>query len=341
MCSSGLSMNFKALWRCRHRLLRRRPSFLTEAERLLEETAREDDVRASVAADAAGHDPLEISVTTMAGDVIALPPLPVSIRLIDLKRVIKEELHIPPCVQKLMLADKLLTDDDSATLFNVFDLGSSKGAQVELHVVRGALLELDSAQEVLLQATARGDHAAMEEMLDYGASANGRPELCEITPMLLAVAADDAVATSMLREAGAEEPCMETRHACMGTAFRKLDLAGVVRFLAKGESPNRRLRRGQGITDTNHGTPLHACCVQNRLPGATALVELLLRLGAEMNAADHEGDTVLASARFYRAKDIYMVLRRRGATMAGPFYNYPGASLLRLVGAVPSLDDPF
>eukprot|EP00929_Paragymnodinium_shiwhaense_P048745 TRINITY_DN24606_c0_g2_i2.p1 TRINITY_DN24606_c0_g2~~TRINITY_DN24606_c0_g2_i2.p1 ORF type:complete len:278 (+),score=60.57 TRINITY_DN24606_c0_g2_i2:111-944(+) len=277
----------------------------------------------------------------MAGDVIALPPLPVSIRLIDLKRVIKEELHIPPCVQKLMLADKLLTDDDSATLFNVFDLGSSKGAQVELHVVRGALLELDSAQEVLLQATARGDHAAMEEMLDYGASANGRPELCEITPMLLAVAADDAVATSMLREAGAEEPCMETRHACMGTAFRKLDLAGVVRFLAKGESPNRRLRRGQGITDTNHGTPLHACCVQNRLPGATALVELLLRLGAEMNAADHEGDTVLASARFYRAKDIYMVLRRRGATMAGPFYNYPGASLLRLVGAVPSLDDPF
>merc|ERR1711933_559003 len=100
-------------------------------------------------------------------------------------------------------------------------------------------------------------------------------------------------------------PNMEPRAMSLAQAFRRGDLTDVVRFFALGGAdPNVRLRRGEGVRDTDHGYPLHACCALHERAGALALVELLCRLRADLGARDGEGDSALAHARYFGAKDI-------------------------------------
>ena len=89
-----------------------------------------------------------------------------------------------------------------------------------------------------------------------------------------------------------------------------------------GEDVNAWLLRGDGILDTSGGTPLHACCAQHALPGAAAVVTLLCRLRADVNAGDSEGDSPLAHARYFGAKEIEQVLRSYGAKLKGPYYQF-------------------
>lgn len=100
------------------------------------------------------------------------------------------------------------------------------------------------------------------------------------------------------------------------------NLRAVVRCLARGEDVNTWLRRGDGVQDTSGGTPLHACCAQHQLPGATAVVALLCNLRADVNAGDSEGDSPLAHARYFGAKEMEELLRAHGAQLRGPYYQY-------------------
>merc|ERR1712187_461354 len=113
---------------------------------------------------------------------------------------------------------------------------------------------------------------------------------------------------------------MKPSNGSLNRAFQRHDLPDVVRLLAKGANPNIQLARGEGIRDTNTGTPLHACCALHGLQGATAVVELLCRLGAGTSSPDTEGDSPLAHARYFGASEIYMALEDRGAKLQGPYY---------------------
>jgi len=50
----------------------------------------------------------------------------------------------------------------------------------------------------------------------------------------------------------------------------------------------------------------------------------LIKKGADLAAGDAEGDTPLAHARYFGAKEIYQVLEGNGAELGGPFYKYRG-----------------
>lgn len=140
-------------------------------------------------------------------------------------------------------------------------------------------------------------------------------------PLAFAVAAGNEAAAKLLRDAGAVEPNLEPRSGTLGRALGRGDVADSVRLLAQGTDPNVRLRRGEGVRDTDHGCPLHACCALHERLGVSALAELLCRLRADPAAKDCEGDSALAHARYFGAGEIYEVLKEHGAKVEGPFYS--------------------
>mmetsp|Transcript_7643 Transcript_7643/g.27995 ORF Transcript_7643/g.27995 Transcript_7643/m.27995 type:complete len:97 (-) Transcript_7643:268-558(-) len=54
---------------------------------------------------------------------------------------------------------------------------------------------------------------------------------------------------------------------------------------------------------------------------AAAVVALLCRLRADLDAKDAEGDSPLSHARYFGAEAIYEVLERQGAKLEGPYYS--------------------
>ncbi|CAJ1341257.1 unnamed protein product [Effrenium voratum] len=140
-------------------------------------------------------------------------------------------------------------------------------------------------------------------------------------PFFVARAAKDSKAEGLLRDAGASESDDED-FASLRKAFAAKSLSGAVKCLARGADVNTWLRRGDGVMDTSGGTPLHACCAQHGQPGAAAVVALLLRMRADINAGDSEGDSPLAHARYFGAKEIEQLLRQHGGQLKGPYYQY-------------------
>lgn len=304
-----------------------------------------------------------VAVTILSGERVELPVMSAHAPFQELKDAVKQQWGMPLVAQRFILAGKLLdaddgmevgealagasevqTADDSEALEELQDpsapAASSQPIVVELSVVRAVLpaevqMRLD---RILLQATARGEHERMKEALGEGARVNwiaatssDPPRSCP-EPLMMAFSAGDEVASRILHEAGAIEPDMLPKTSSLGQAFRKSDLLDVVRHLARGSSPNTRLHLGEGIRDTAHGTPLHACCAMHKLEGAAAVVELLCRLGADPDSRDAEGDSPLAHARYFGADEVYDVLKANGAQVQGPYYSTVHIAGRRLLG---------
>jgi len=141
-----------------------------------------------------------------------------------------------------------------------------------------------------------------------------------ITPLMMALAADDQDMTRDLRECGAEEPDMTPSHPTIVGAFEARDFVDIVRHLAAGADVDTKLRRGQGVQDSAFGTPLHALAALHRKPGAYELTQLLVRKGANLDAPDAEGDSPLAHARYFGASKLVQLLQGLGAETKGPYY---------------------
>jgi len=281
-----------------------------------------------------------------------------------LKVAVKQQWGMPFVAQRFILDGTLLVADDSTevgvALAPVRDsdceeatLTSSTTRTAEPHVVELSVVRAVLPPEVQLQidrmlliATASGDHEAMAGALAEGASVNcvaahvdaaspmKKAELMRSLPdpLLIALAARDEAAAMILRDAGATEPDTQPKMATLGQAFRKADLSDVARHLVHGASPNLRLHLGEGIRDTAHGTPLHACCAMHHLDGAAAIAALLCRLGADAAARDAEGDSPLAHARYFGANEVYDVLKANGAQVQGPYYSTVHIAGRRLLG---------
>lgn len=289
---------------------------------------------------ASGADLRVIVVTNINGDCLEFRPLPAETPLLAIKQAVKERWHMPLGTQRFVVAERCIQASDAEPISRAFaspqprhhcskevDEGpedKEEVSRIEVGVVRTELPMEDQLRMdgLLACATARGDHAEMEIALAEGARPAGLPGDKSMTPLMLALAAQDAHAVALLRDAGAnDEACMRPKTATIGHALRAGDLADVVRHLANGVDPNVRLPQGQGIRDTSSGTPLHACCALHRLPNVTALVQLLLQLGADPIAPDGEGDSPLAHARYFGADEVYKVLQRHGAKIQGPYYS--------------------
>mmetsp|Transcript_24071 Transcript_24071/g.55598 ORF Transcript_24071/g.55598 Transcript_24071/m.55598 type:complete len:367 (+) Transcript_24071:71-1171(+) len=303
-----------------------------------------------------------LAVTRPSGDRLELLPFPPSATFKALKLAVKEQLAIPCIQQQFVVGSAKIEASDTDSICRVL-AGSHEvdltAGVVELGLVRvlPPALEQDKLDKVLLMATAAGDHEQMKEALLEGASSSccaagslAREACCksteeageegvtprapvgaDFTPMLLAAATSDSEAIAILRSHGNQESSsLEARSRHIGIAFRYRDFADVVRFLGKGADPNTRLPRGLGVQDTNHGTLLHACCAMHTAPGAAPLMELLLRLGASLDAPDAEGDPPLAHARYFGAHELYDVLEVHGARLTGPYYTRFPLGLNRL-----------
>lgn len=241
---------------------------------------------------------------------------------------------MPIAAQQFVFNCKVLEVQDQDRFSSVFaalvgdeeavELMEDNDAVIELTCVGIALPEdvqhrLDSD---LLVAAAEGDHQHISFCLSEGASVGGIGTVdCALTPTHLATAAHDSVAVDLLRMAGAGEPSMRASLLDIKLALRSGHLLDVVRLLAQRADPDTSLRQGDGLRDTTSGTPLHALCALHKKPGAVAVVALLCRLRANVDAHDNEGDSPLAHAKYFDAPEIYAILEKHGAQVQGPFYS--------------------
>eukprot|EP00931_Biecheleriopsis_adriatica_P051273 TRINITY_DN29719_c0_g1_i1.p1 TRINITY_DN29719_c0_g1~~TRINITY_DN29719_c0_g1_i1.p1 ORF type:complete len:339 (-),score=61.87 TRINITY_DN29719_c0_g1_i1:67-1029(-) len=282
---------------------------------------------------------LQITLRGISGQELHLPALKTVAPFRELQEAIRNAWQMPTGCQRLILNDEIVIAKPEVPLGKV--LGLPQGGEVELSCVRTSLPQAEQrAMDCkLLQAVAAGAYGEISEALAEGANPMGLGADESATaqdrnvpsPMLLALAAKDVPAMGLLRAAGAEEedlahkpalPRNANARSMIGRAFAARNLAAVVRCVGLGADLNTILRRGEGVADTDGGTPLHALCAQHELPGASAVVELLCRLKADINAGDREGDSPLAHARYFNAKDIHSVLQAHGAQVKGPYYRY-------------------
>jgi len=260
----------------------------------------------------------------MGGERTELPVFPHGATMLDLRQAVKNVWKMPLASQCFVLPDgSMVKACDAEQVSDVFQelLVASTTDIVELQLVRGAL-PADKQQAVdiaLMVAVARGIVEDVEEAISEGADCNYSAN--DLTPLMLARAAQDDHVAKLLLQANAKDPSMKPVCGGLGEAFRRKDLADVTRFLGRGADPNTHLSRGQGIDATSSGKPLHACCALHRTAGALPVVELLLRLRADPGVRDAEGDTPLAHARYFAAPLIYEALERQGAKVEGPYYS--------------------
>jgi len=280
--------------------------------------------------------PAHITVLNMSGERLGPLELDAEAPLQSLRQAVRQHWGVPCAAQRFVLGSQEVEGGGSTPLGRALRL-TPEDASAEVMCIRVPLFcDARAAHQAVLDATARGDHAAMAEVLaespDLKIAADSVTHWAALQPLLVAIAAGDVEAASLLRAAGAPEPRLEPRAASLGQAMRMRDLPDVVRLLAGGADVNTRLYQGEGIRATSHATPLHACCALSHLPGAAAVAELLCRLGADLGAPDCEGDSPLAHARYFNADAIYAVLQRHGAQVKGPYYSATFSVVRRFVG---------
>jgi hypothetical protein len=161
-----------------------------------------------------------------------------------------------------------------------------------------------------------------------------------LSPLLVALATRHETLAADFKELGACPVDMEPRATVdLNDAFMRKDFQDIVKHIARGADVNLRMARGPigtpGTLDIwsiwpgyekSFANPLHACaamhCRGMMLPGAYEIAQVLITLGADLNAGDAEGDTPLAHARFFIAEELHELYRSRGAVLAGPFYRH-------------------
>jgi hypothetical protein len=283
-----------------------------------------------------GNVAVTVAITqSLSGDRVVLPTLPACAKMRELRELVKDAWKMPLVSQRFLIDGEIINAADADEVAVVFHdyLPAAETEVLELCCVRTALApeEQEAVNNLLLLATASGDIEKMREALSEGAEPNCR--ILEDSgggsytskgyppPLLFAQAAGDQDAIQLLKDANAETPQVAKNAPTFSSAFRVRDLTSIIDFLGKRCDPNIRLHRGEGVQDTDSGTPLHALCAMHRVPGSAAVVQLLLRLRADPDSKDAEGDSPLAHAKYFGAKEIHAILQSHGAKLGGPYYS--------------------
>jgi len=261
-------------------------------------------------------------IRNLAGNELSLT-LPAACPMHELQEHLHREWQIPILAQRLVLKDEVLAHEGAVG--RVVRLPA--GGDVELVCLRNQLsAEVQETLDLrLLRAVAAGDYSQMASALTDGAGSGQDSRMPSVWAVALAL--QDREAEEMLRTAGIEADLpdklgISQTFKSLRRALTARSLPGAVWCLANGADVNIWLRRGEGVQDTSGGTPLHAMCAQHMQLGASAVVQLLCRLRADVNAGDSEGDSPLAHARYFGAKEIEEVLRQYGGKLRGPYYQF-------------------
>lgn len=300
--------------------------------------ARQDSESLTVRGRRKGNVAVTLAITqSLTGERVVLPTLPAGTKMRELRLLVKKEWRMPLVSQRFLLGSDIINGSDADEVADVFHqyLPASETEILEISCIRCSLEPEDreAVNNLLLQATASGDIEQMKEALSEGADPNCRTATPDESgsrgfdirrhpsAMMFALAAGDNDAVAVLKEANAEMPEGEPLSPSFNVAFRLRDFSSVVELLRRGADPNTRLRRGEGVQDTDSGSPLHAMCAMHQVPGAVPVVLLLLRMRADPDAKDGEGDSPLAHAKYFGAKEIHAVLQSHGAKLGGPYYS--------------------
>jgi len=154
-----------------------------------------------------------------------------------------------------------------------------------------------------------------------------------LSPLLVALVAGHRELANDFRQLGAHDVDLKpSATSCIKEAFACKDFPDIARHMAQGADLKVRMARGRRLagaldvwsiwpgSESMFGTPLHACAAMHKLPGAFETAQLLVKLGADLNAGDAEGDTPLAHTRYFRANEMHELYTHKGAKMMGPYY---------------------
>lgn len=263
-----------------------------------------------------------ITLHTLEGEIHELPPFPKSSLVKDLAKFIRDRCACPISTQKLMWNEEVLTDTE-LELFEVF--GAAEDVELMLVQIPRTPEEQAQVNRHFVREVAEGSMSGIQESLAEGAEVNPADEGA-LTPLMMAIAANDLQAAQLLRDRGAVEPDMQVQHATLALAFENSDLVDAIKHIAAGADVNTKLMRGQGIRATSSGYPLHACCALHTTHGSYELAQLLLRKKANVGLGDAEGDTPLAHAKYFHAPNLFLLLESNGAKVQGPYYKMFGRS---------------
>lgn len=172
-----------------------------------------------------------------------------------------------------------------------------------------AALEM-SIQEAMWTALAFEDAAKVQDLLQRGAAPNKPETLSQMTPLM---AAETAALTKILLDAGAD-PDQRDRlgRTALHHAIKAREAASIVRVLGQaGADINAR------AADIGECTPLHVAVehyieVEDRKEVALAM-RILVHLGADIDATDAGGRSVLAIAAKQNQPDLIRLLIELGA----------------------------
>jgi ankyrin repeat protein len=166
--------------------------------------------------------------------------------------------------------------------------------------------------EELIEASARGDAAEVQNRLNQGADVNAW--VSEKTPLSEAAYYGHTNIVELLVSKGADVNAKRTRsgHTALNGAAAK-GRKDVVEFL---------LAHGAALNGLSGETPLHSAAMF----GHRNVVEVLLAKGAEVNTLNSYGETALERAvyylREYSNRETVEALRRHGGVIKGGYANY-------------------
>jgi ankyrin repeat protein len=170
-----------------------------------------------------------------------------------------------------------------------------------------------SQDQAVWTALAFEDNEQLRQLLKKGASPNKPEELSQITPLM---AAETLQLAWTLIEAGADARAKDrTGRTAMHHAVRMREAVQILPLLVRaGGDVNARAEEPGNIT------PLF-CAVENYLESpdrdsATLVIRILARLGADLNAMDSKGATVLAVAAAHNKPELIKLLVELGADPA-------------------------
>ena len=170
-----------------------------------------------------------------------------------------------------------------------------------------------SQDQAVWTALAFEDNEQLRQLLKKGANPNKPEELSQITPLM---AAETLQLAWTLIEAGADARARDrTGRTAMHHAVKLREAVQILPLLVRaGGDVNSRAEEPGMIT------PLF-CAVENYLESpdkdnATLVVRILARLGADMNATDSKGATVLAIAAAHNKPELIKLLVELGADPA-------------------------
>jgi len=148
-----------------------------------------------------------------------------------------------------------------------------------------------------------------------------------LSPLLVALVAGHGELANDFRQLGASEVSITpSATSSIKEAFARKDFPEVAKHMAQGADLNILMARGRlaGALDVwsmwpgsepMFATPLHACVAMHTLPGAYETAQLLIKLGADLNAGDAQGDSPLAHTRYFRANEMYELYLHEGAKL--------------------------